>query len=107
MTPDDMYVLYSDGLVEARNHHGQEYGEERLCQIVEQTTHLPANLIKEAILSDVQSFVGQAKTHDDLTCVVLKVSSIYVALQKPDTEYVEHAISSEPLMAIDLAKPVI
>ncbi len=89
---DDLFVLYSDGLVEARNHLGLEYGEERLCQIAEQSIHLDACRIKEAILSDVQGFVGQAKTHDDLTCVVLKVSALPARAKEPCAD-----ISSESL----------
>lgn len=73
---DDIFVLYSDGLIEARNIHGEEFGEERLCQSVERAREHPAELIKESIVNDVRMFVGQAKAHDDLTCVVLKVHNM-------------------------------
>ncbi len=69
----DIVVLYSDGVVEARNSRAEEYGEERLKQIVQRTADRTAETITAAILEDVRTFVGLARAHDDLTCVVLKL----------------------------------
>ncbi len=72
----EVVVLYSDGLVEARNERGEEYGETRLCKSVESVRHLDALAIKDRIVSNVKAFVGSARVHDDLTCVVLKVRAL-------------------------------
>jgi sigma-B regulation protein RsbU (phosphoserine phosphatase) len=72
---DDIFVMYSDGLIEARNERGEEFSEERLVASIESARHLDAEPIKDKIISDVRLFVGGAKTHDDMTCVVLKVKN--------------------------------
>ncbi len=92
LAPGDLFLLYSDGLVEARNMQGQEYGEELLCRITGNSNHLSASGIKDAILADVQAFVGQAKNHDDLTCVVLKVMSIPAVKKMPAMEAQERVL---------------
>lgn len=69
----DIFVLYSDGLLEARNSRGEEYGEERLSHVVLRSADRHAEDITNSILNDVRSFVGLARAHDDLTCVVLKL----------------------------------
>ncbi|HNL28065.1 MAG TPA: hypothetical protein PKO47_14840, partial [bacterium] len=38
--------------------------------------HLPAGVIKDKIIADVKRFVGVAKTHDDLTCVVFRLADL-------------------------------
>ncbi len=85
---DDIFVMYSDGLLEARNERGEEFGEDRLCAAIEPARHLDAGEIKDAIIHDVKHFVGSAKTHDDLTCVVLKVKNTAL-LSQPSAPSVE------------------
>ncbi|HNH30769.1 MAG TPA: PP2C family protein-serine/threonine phosphatase, partial [bacterium] len=72
----DVFVMYSDGLVEARNAKDEEYGEERLSKCLDGVEHLPAGVIKDKIIADVKRFVGSAKTHDDLTCVVFRLADL-------------------------------
>lgn len=72
----DVFVMYSDGLVEARNAKDEEYGEERLSKCLDGVEHLPAGVIKDIIIADVKRFVGSAKTHDDLTCVVFRLADL-------------------------------
>lgn len=76
LQPEDVFVLYSDGLMEARNAIGDEYGEQRLSEIVLRNRHLSAESIKDTIIADVSAFVGTMKSHDDLTCVVFKVNAV-------------------------------
>ncbi len=73
----DVFVMHSDGLVEARNEHGEEFGEARLCQALDHITGMSAEEIKTRIISAVRKFVGPAKAHDDLTCVVFKTDDIH------------------------------
>jgi len=70
--PGDAIILFTDGLIEARNRGSEEYGEERLIKLM-QNCHLhSASEIKEKILEDVTDFVEDNPLHDDLTFIVLK-----------------------------------
>ncbi|HIK37523.1 MAG TPA: SpoIIE family protein phosphatase [Geminocystis sp. M7585_C2015_104] len=72
LNPGDGIVLYTDGITEARNQHKQQYGLERLCEIVRKNWHLDCEKIRDAIVSDVKSFMGLRKIEDDLTLLLLK-----------------------------------
>lgn len=68
----DGVVLYTDGITEARNGSNQRYGIERLCQIISQNWHYNSHKIQEAVIEDLQQFIGEEKIWDDITLVVLK-----------------------------------
>jgi hypothetical protein len=74
LEPADALILYSDGIVEAMNPAREEYGEERLIQAIERGDHLDAAALRDAILVDVQAFVGGAAAHDDMTILVMRAS---------------------------------
>ncbi|RNI26021.1 GAF domain-containing SpoIIE family protein phosphatase [Rufibacter latericius] len=69
--PNDVMVIYTDGIVEARNARQDEYGEERLKYMLSQTYHLEAEDIKSAIINDVSDFSNDT-LHDDQTLLVIK-----------------------------------
>jgi hypothetical protein len=68
----DTLVLYTDGVTEAMNVAGEEYGEERLARVVEKNAALPAEALQAAVIDDVQEFRGAAAPSDDLTLVIVK-----------------------------------
>ncbi|MCW8804518.1 MAG: serine/threonine-protein phosphatase, partial [Ignavibacteriaceae bacterium] len=68
----DFMIIYSDGLTEAQNDSGDFFGEERLIELMKNTTKNSSKQFGEVILSDVDSFIGKAPIHDDLTVAVLK-----------------------------------
>ncbi|GAB3827658.1 GAF domain-containing SpoIIE family protein phosphatase [Pontibacter rugosus] len=70
--PEDVMVMYTDGIVEARNAANDEYGEERLLYMLKQTYHLEADDIKWAIINDLQDFTGPDNLYDDQTLMVIK-----------------------------------
>ncbi|MET4108711.1 SpoIIE family protein phosphatase [Hymenobacter sp. UYP22] len=70
--PSDVMVIYTDGIVEARNGAQEEYGEERLQQMLESTYYLDAEQIKERILADLTEFSLGQPMHDDQTLLVIK-----------------------------------
>jgi serine phosphatase RsbU (regulator of sigma subunit) len=74
MDPGDVVVLYSDGLNEAVDVHGADYGEERLAEVVRAAARNGACAVevRDAILNDVARFVGSAEPHDDMTIVVVR-----------------------------------
>ncbi|NIR48875.1 SpoIIE family protein phosphatase [candidate division KSB1 bacterium] len=69
----DVIVLYTDGVVEARNSENREFEQERLKHMVSQNAHLSASQIKEVLINEIRKFVGRTRSHDDLTFVVLKI----------------------------------
>ncbi|MFN6496350.1 MAG: SpoIIE family protein phosphatase [Nostoc sp. DedQUE01] len=68
----DGVVLYTDGITEARNAQREQYGLERLCQVVSQNWHQSAAGVQQAAIADVQQHIGEQKIRDDITLLVLK-----------------------------------
>ncbi|HEX6983509.1 MAG TPA: PP2C family protein-serine/threonine phosphatase [Balneolaceae bacterium] len=63
----DSVLFYTDGLTEARNEHGEEYGEERLDGILSVYGSLHAKTITQKIQSSLENFIGTEKPLDDVT----------------------------------------
>ena len=70
--PGDVLVLYSDGLTEATNPAGEEYGERRLREFLATARPGSSDDVRDAILASASSFLGAAPPRDDLTLVVAK-----------------------------------
>lgn len=68
----DGVVLYTDGITEAQNMQKKFYGMEKLCQIISQNWHREAEAIKNAVVDDVNLFMGEQKQFDDITLLVIK-----------------------------------
>lgn len=69
----DVLIIYSDGVSEAMNSAEEEFGEDRLMQIVQPHLNRPAAEIMQAVLAGVESFVAGAIQNDDITLVVARV----------------------------------
>ncbi|MDX1616926.1 MAG: PP2C family protein-serine/threonine phosphatase, partial [Candidatus Promineifilaceae bacterium] len=74
LDPGDLLVMYTDGITEAQDSHGQEFGESRLLAAVTEglKRDQQAGSIAERLLSEVRAFVGQAPQFDDITLLVLR-----------------------------------
>ncbi|RFP63896.1 serine/threonine protein phosphatase [Hymenobacter lapidiphilus] len=73
--PSDVMVIYTDGIVEARDAAQDEYGEERLQRMLEESYYLDADQIKAHILADLHEFTKGQPMHDDQTLLVIKFRS--------------------------------
>ena len=73
LLPRDVLVFYTDGLVEARNGQGQEYGDARLERAVARAAGSTARDVRDAILGDLSNFKGDAEQVDDITMVVARI----------------------------------
>lgn len=72
--PGDVFFFYSDGVTEAQNAEGEQFGVERLSLLVAAHHHLgPAELIAR-VHKEVVAFSGSESFPDDLTCVALTVA---------------------------------
>jgi len=68
----DMLVLYSDGVTEANNPNFDEFGEDRLIDLVQRYRNDPAGAIVQAITRSVTDFAAGAPQADDITLLVAK-----------------------------------
>lgn len=68
----DVLVVYSDGITEAMNESGDFFGDERLRAAIQGTTGQPVEAIGTEILRALQTFVGDAPPHDDVSLMLLK-----------------------------------
>jgi sigma-B regulation protein RsbU (phosphoserine phosphatase) len=66
-------VLYSDGLTEASNAKGEEYGEDRLREMIERHAAAPPAELRAALLQDVDRFLAGKPLSDDLTLLVARI----------------------------------
>ena len=71
--PGDVLLMYSDGLAEATNSLGEEYGEVRLRELLNSVKTSSPEEIRQAVLDSVGKFLGAAIPQDDLTFVVAQL----------------------------------
>ncbi len=72
---DDVFVLCSDGIFEAMNDEGEEFGAARLIDVVERMRGLTAQQIVSGIFDAVHLFRGAALQNDDMTAVAIRITS--------------------------------
>ncbi len=73
--PGDILALYTDGVTEAFNDEGEEFGEQRLIEAVRRNRDLPSEELLAAIVDDLQRFSSGGEQHDDITLIVAKCGS--------------------------------
>lgn len=74
LDPGDTLVMFSDGISEAFNPCGDEFGEERLLECVTTHQELAPSSLLECVLDTVRQFADGAQQSDDLTLLVLRYS---------------------------------
>ena len=67
----DLFLFFTDGLLEARDTSSQEFGLERVKQVMASVPPDPDQLILK-LVADVNAFMKDAPRHDDLTLVAAK-----------------------------------
>jgi phosphoserine phosphatase RsbU/P len=71
----DVYVFCSDGIFEANDDRGREFGVERLTNVVLESRKLPARAIVESVYAAVTDFRGERPVKDDMTVVALRITA--------------------------------
>ena len=71
----DVFVFCTDGVFEANDALGREFGAERLLEVVEPNASKTAREIVDAIFAAVQDFRGDTPPNDDMTAVALKITT--------------------------------
>ncbi len=72
LKPGDLLFIYSDGITEAMNKCGEEYGEDKTADFLYQHQQLEASDLVEKIVSAVERFAGDYSQKDDMTLVIIK-----------------------------------
>ena len=72
LKPGDTMVFYSDGVTEAHNVAGEEFGEERLVDVMKRTSQSSGDVVLQEIIAAVQDFARGAEQYDDVTALVVK-----------------------------------
>lgn len=72
LEPGDTLFLYTDGLSEARNADGGEYGVERVARLVRRHAAQAVDGIISAFLEDLRAFAGETPRLDDLTLLAVR-----------------------------------
>jgi sigma-B regulation protein RsbU (phosphoserine phosphatase) len=68
----DTLVLYSDGVTEAHNVAGEEFGEERMVEVMKQYHQDSAAVVLDKLIEAVKTFAHGAEQYDDVTALVVK-----------------------------------
>jgi sigma-B regulation protein RsbU (phosphoserine phosphatase) len=72
MVPGDVLVIYSDGVTEALNNAGEEFGEERLSTELIKYRTAPLSDLVQSVITAVQTFAAGASQSDDVTVLVTR-----------------------------------
>jgi sigma-B regulation protein RsbU (phosphoserine phosphatase) len=70
---NDVFLFVTDGITEGQQTSGDEFGEERLLELLKSHAGDSAEAIRDRVLEAVKSFAGNANQHDDQTVVVVRV----------------------------------
>jgi sigma-B regulation protein RsbU (phosphoserine phosphatase) len=74
LRPHDLFVFCTDGIFEAVNPQGAEFGARRLCEVVEKNQREPARVIVDKIFDAVTTFRETAAQFDDMTAVAVTIA---------------------------------
>lgn len=72
LEPDDLLILYTDGVTEARNKHLEEFGRERLNLILKQNYKNTSEQILQSLIKNISLFSQGFPQHDDITLIAIK-----------------------------------
>jgi sigma-B regulation protein RsbU (phosphoserine phosphatase) len=76
LDPGDSLVFYTDGLPEARDLRGEEFGTERLKAAIEKSADYSVKKLVENLFGQIETFTLDNRKYDDQTAVVLKATPL-------------------------------
>jgi phosphoserine phosphatase RsbU/P len=74
LSPGDLFAIYTDGITEALNHQDEEFGEERLLEVITRTRDRSPSQVVAAVFDEVRRFSGDQQ-RDDVTLIVARCRS--------------------------------
>jgi sigma-B regulation protein RsbU (phosphoserine phosphatase) len=97
--PGDLFLFFSDGMTDANNVHGKQFGRERLERIVAENCHKSAEKVVNALDFAVREFSAGVDPFDDQTILALK----FAEPLKP-TPLKSRPLESTPLKSTEVAR---
>ena len=94
--PDDIFVYYTDGIIEAKNIHEEEFGFDRLESLIVSNAKLSAKKLKNLMLNKYREWIKgreMAEDIDDVTIVVVKINPSFI--DSGDHEEIEENVKHE------------
>jgi sigma-B regulation protein RsbU (phosphoserine phosphatase) len=73
MQSGDLFLAYTDGITECVNEYGEEFGEERLMQLVRSHVHLNASDLQKVLVQHVLDWTYEEERDDDMTLIIAKI----------------------------------
>ncbi len=70
--PGDILTIFSDGIIEAENSAGEQYGESRFLENIQFSKEMYSNIILDNMFKSIKTFVQNAPQEDDMTMIVLR-----------------------------------
>lgn len=74
LVPEDVLLLYTDGLVEAKNQAGEEFGVERMSAILEETRGKPCDFLLGVLGHEMDKFIAGLPQEDDVTALCFRTA---------------------------------
>jgi tetratricopeptide (TPR) repeat protein len=74
--PGDRVFLFTDGLVEARNQEGEEFGEKRISHLLMETRDISLENARDRILEAWRDFLGESKLNDDVSFLLIELARV-------------------------------
>ena len=71
LRPGDLFAIYTDGITEAANQRDEEFGEERLLEVIRRGQNLHPSRIVSTVFEEVRQFSG-GQQRDDVTLIVAR-----------------------------------
>jgi len=71
---DDMLLYYTDGITEYFNQKDEQFGEDRLKNVIEKNYNLSSKEICNKIIEEVQKYSGGREQADDMTLLSIKIN---------------------------------
>ncbi|HJT45992.1 MAG TPA: GAF domain-containing SpoIIE family protein phosphatase [Chthoniobacterales bacterium] len=72
LEPGDCILLYTDGITEALDHEGNEFGMERMMEAFRSTAKQGPQAIVSRLIDDLRNFVGSTPQNDDITLIAIR-----------------------------------
>jgi len=73
---DDLFFFYSDGVTEAENEEGEQFGERRLNYVINSSAHLTSSQIMNKVRNLVFHYSSSEGFADDFTCIAMKIGNL-------------------------------
>lgn len=89
MKPNDIIVCFTDGLTDSSNLQNEDFGKERLKEIIRQNAKESALTIRNKINEALSDFTQDKAPNDDITFIILKRNNSKDYIEElPDTEWI-------------------